>query len=58
MGVVVSVGIKKLQKGKKVINRTKSCKIHDTKMSAYTPVPFPSPAVSKANKRILRANGH
>ena len=25
------------------------------KMSAYTPVPFPSPVVSKANKQILRA---
>ena len=31
----------------------KSCKIHETKISAYMPVLFPFPAVSNANKRIL-----
>ena len=38
------------EKNKRIskLNR-KKCKIHETKISAYTPVPFPLPAVSKAN---------
>ena len=31
----------------------KDCKTHETKISTYTPAPFPFSAVSKANKRIL-----
>ena len=39
------------------LNR-KNCKIHETKISAYTPAPSPFSTVSKANKRILSMNGH
>ena len=48
------IKIRKL-KSKIFMNFTsfKSCKIHETKISAYMPVLFPFPAVSKANKRIF-----
>ena len=38
---------------KKKNQKAKSCKIHETKISAYMSVLLPFPAVSKANKRIL-----
>ena len=44
---------KRINKKKIKINKlnTKKCNINETKISAYTPVPLPFPAVSKANKR-------
>ena len=47
------MGIKTSKEKNKRIDKLNKCKIHETKISAYTPVPFPFPAVSKANKRSL-----
>ena len=49
MGVGKFVGTKK-----KVFQKKKKCKIHETKIPVYIQVLFPFPAVSKANS----INGH
>ena len=57
MGVGVGTGVvgKKNSKSKLKlkIKKENGCKIHEKKISAYMPVLFPFPAVSKATKLIF-----
>ena len=59
MGIKKCIGkIRELTKKIKINKlNTKKCNINERKSSAYTPVPFLFPAVSKANKRSLSQEG-
>ena len=54
--VWVNVVDKKIYIYRKKKTAQKAVKIHNTKMSSYTLVPFLFPAVSKAKNRIFKAN--